>query len=222
MGFQNGRHKKTNFDNISSSNWHRIIILVSIPMFSVSNDRMKPLIKILAESHMKNLKKVMAAGNYNFMTKSQCLNWKQNSISWHSIKIKNNKVMRTGMVSTYVLYHGFYIIRYTSLLCIFDIMQLTSRNAYWYPKFQNLAGPISWILIDITSLMHLGQRIDCNSFMAAITHFAAHPSSGPTFLPVISLISFPLCTKWYHSWRVVGGGGCTVTNSGPCTTSVIR
>ena len=74
--------RKANLDNISSSNSHRIIILVSTPMFAWSKNRMKPLIKRLGHFYIANSKKSkMAASKSNFMTKSQCLNWKPNSIS---------------------------------------------------------------------------------------------------------------------------------------------
>ena len=73
--FQNCMPQRTsNLDNISSSNLHRIIILVSTHMFLWSKNRMKPLIERLAYSYVANLKKSkMAASKNNFMTKSRCL-----------------------------------------------------------------------------------------------------------------------------------------------------
>ena len=50
--------RKFNLDNISSSNLHRIISLVSTPMFSWSKNRMKPLIKRLGHSYNANLEKM--------------------------------------------------------------------------------------------------------------------------------------------------------------------
>ena len=62
--------RKFNLDNISSSNLHRIISLVSTPMFSWSKNRMKPLIKRLGHSYNANLEKnKIAASKNNFMTK---------------------------------------------------------------------------------------------------------------------------------------------------------
>ena len=78
MGFEHFSklsQRKSYLDNISSSKSHRIIILVSTPMFSWSKNRMKPLIKRLCHSNIANSKKSkMAASKSNFMTKSQCLN----------------------------------------------------------------------------------------------------------------------------------------------------
>ena len=54
---------KSNLDNISSSNWHRIIIFVPTPIFSGSKNRMKPLLKILGHSYVAiSEKSKMAAG----------------------------------------------------------------------------------------------------------------------------------------------------------------
>ena len=77
--------RKSNFGDISSSNWHRIIILVSIPIFSGSKNQMKPLIWIFGHSYMANSKKSkMATGENHFMTKSECLHWKQNWLTCYS------------------------------------------------------------------------------------------------------------------------------------------
>ena len=66
--------RKSNMDNISSYNLHRIIFLVSTPMFSWSKNRMKPFIKRLGHSYVANSEKYkMAASKNNFMTKKQCL-----------------------------------------------------------------------------------------------------------------------------------------------------
>ena len=65
---------KSNLSNISSSNLHRIIILVSTHMFSWSKNQMKPLLEILGHSYVANSEKSkMAASKNNFMTKSRCL-----------------------------------------------------------------------------------------------------------------------------------------------------
>ena len=45
--FQKGRHFKTTFAYISVSDTHRSMILVSIPMFSRSNNSMRAMITIL-------------------------------------------------------------------------------------------------------------------------------------------------------------------------------
>ena len=66
--------RKSILGNISSSNLHRIIILVSTPLFSWSTNRMKPLIKRLGLFYIADLEKSkMADSKNNFMTKSQCL-----------------------------------------------------------------------------------------------------------------------------------------------------
>ena len=65
--------RKSNLDNISSSNLHRIIILLSTHMFSWSKNRMKPLIERLDHSYVANLEKKMTASKNNFMTKSRSL-----------------------------------------------------------------------------------------------------------------------------------------------------
>ena len=77
---------KSNLDNISSSNLHRIIILVSTHMFLWSKNRMKPLIERSGHSYVANLgKSKMAASKNNFMTK--CLDWKPNqSNQWYRDK----------------------------------------------------------------------------------------------------------------------------------------
>ena len=68
---------KSDLGNIPTSNWHRITILVSTPMFSGSKNRMKSIIKILVHSYMANSEKTkMATGENHFMTKSECLYWK--------------------------------------------------------------------------------------------------------------------------------------------------
>ena len=65
---------KSNLDNISSSNLHRIIILVSTHMFSWSKNRVKPFIERLGHSYIANSEKSkMAASKKKFMTTSRCL-----------------------------------------------------------------------------------------------------------------------------------------------------
>ena len=46
--------RKSNFDNISCSNLNRIIILLSMHMFSWSKNRIKPLIERLGHSYVAN------------------------------------------------------------------------------------------------------------------------------------------------------------------------
>ena len=50
--------RKSNLNNISSSNLHRIIILLSTHMSSWSKNRMKPLIERLGHSHVANSEKI--------------------------------------------------------------------------------------------------------------------------------------------------------------------
>ena len=70
MGFAKLPQRKSNLDNITSSNSHRIIFLVSTPLFSWSKNRMKPIIKRLGHSYIANSEKSkMAASKNNFMTK---------------------------------------------------------------------------------------------------------------------------------------------------------
>ena len=66
--------RKSNLDNISSSNLHRIIILLSTDMFSWSKIQMKPLLERLDHSYVANSEKYkMAASKNNCMTKSRSL-----------------------------------------------------------------------------------------------------------------------------------------------------
>ena len=62
--------RKSNLDNISSSNLHRIIILVSTHMFSWSKNRMKPFIERLGHPYVANSEKFkMAASKKYFYDK---------------------------------------------------------------------------------------------------------------------------------------------------------
>ena len=65
--------RKSNLDNISSSNSHRIKILVSTHVLW-SKNQMKPLLERLGYSYVANsAKSMIAASKNNFMTKSRCL-----------------------------------------------------------------------------------------------------------------------------------------------------
>ena len=67
--------RKSNLDNLSSYNLHRIIILVSTYMFPWSKNRIKLVIERLGHSYVTNSEKSkMAASKTIFMTKSRCLN----------------------------------------------------------------------------------------------------------------------------------------------------
>ena len=120
---QNCRNENLNLDNISSYNLHRIILLVSTPMFSWLKNRMKPpLIKRLGHSYIAKAKKIQDGSQKKLLYDRIAMSILKNKfylLPFHTNN-KNVIVIRTGMVIQ---------VRFVSV--IFYFLQLSSRNTCW-------------------------------------------------------------------------------------------